>query len=526
MHYYFTPFILPLIVSAVTLTVLAPHARASTEGPAASALFWAILAIAFWNTFYALEIAAVGVEAKLRWANLQFIGIGSAPILWFSTVRRLLRIEEKRPALFRLIWIIPGITLFLALTDRYHGLFRHSYELVTVFGVLLLETEYGIWHNLVFVPFQYALYLGALLYLIRSALQARPYYRRRYVYMLLAALAPLLGSLLYVLGLEPFTLVNPTPVLLTVAVVIFAVLVFHHRLFDVRPVARARVVENLSDGVLVLDSRLRIVDFNPAATRIFPGLSEGSVGIPGATLFEDDEILGELLKAPPGETAHIEVGEGEARRLYRCTRTTVPGSRLRDIATVLIFDDETEERRLMERLEELASMDALTELPNRRTIFGRFREELERARRHGHPIALIIMDLDHFKRVNDNYGHAVGDEVLRVLGRLLKESARSADVIGRYGGEEFALCLPETTPEDAMQFAERLRRRIEALRVAAGDKEVRVTSSFGVCGRHRVGHEELRELLSHADAALYRAKHLGRNRSVFCDLMIRTSARE
>lgn len=522
MYYYFTPFILPLILSAATLLVIASYARSYAEGPAASALFWAILAIAFWSITYALEIAAAEVETKLLWANLQFIGIGTAPILWLQTVRRLLRLEAKRPFLCRTLWIIPAVTLLLALTDRYHGLFREQYRLVSVSGVRLLEADYGLWHNLVFIPFQYVLYAAALIHLIRSSVQARPFYRRRYIYMLSAALVPFLGSLFYVLGAEPFTLVNPTPVLLTITVIIFSVLVFRYHLFDVRPVARASIVENLSDGVLVLDSRLRIVDFNPAARQIFPLLSESSIGIPAANLFGNNGLLGGLLSEQAGEAAHFQVGEGEQRRIYRCTRTVVPGNRVRDLATVLIFDDETEERRLMERLEELASLDALTGLPNRRTIFGRFEEELERARRHGHPIALIIMDLDHFKRVNDNYGHAAGDEVLKVLGRVLKESARRADVIGRYGGEEFALCLPETTPEAAMQFAERLRKRVELLRVAAGEDDLYVTSSFGVCGRHRVGNEELRELLSHADAALYRAKHLGRNRSVFCDLTSRT----
>jgi len=521
-YYYFTPFILPLIVSAAILTVIASYARSYAEGRAASALFWALLAVAFWSITYALEIAAADVETKLLWANLQFIGIGAAPVLWLLTVRRLLGIEVKRSGLFGLLWIVPALTVVLALTDEYHGLFRREYEPVFLSQVRLLEADYGLWHNLVFVPFQYALYTAAMIYLLRASLQARPFYRKRYLFMLTVALVPLLGSLPYVLGLEPFTLFNPAPVLLTATVIIFSLLVFRYRLFDVRPVARAKIVENLADGVLVLDSRLRIVDFNPAAVRLFPQLSESSVGVSALTLFGNKGILGQLLAEPTGEPSHFQIGEGKERRLYRCTRTVVPGTRLRDLATVLMFDDETEERSLMERLEELASLDALTGLPNRRTIFGRFEEELERARRHRHPIALIIMDLDHFKRINDNYGHAAGDEVLRVLGRLLTETARSADVIGRYGGEEFALCLPETTPKAAMQFSERLRKRIETLRVSTGEVEVRVTSSFGVCGKNRVGNEELRELLSRADTALYRAKHLGRNRSVFCDLRSRT----
>lgn len=523
MYYYFTPFILPLVVSASVLVVIASYARSYAEGPAASSLFWAILSIALWSLGYAFEIAATEVETKLFWANLQFAGIGAAPLLWLKTIMRLLRAETRSERGLNLLWLIPIATVFLAFTDQYHGLFRHRYALVTVLNLLLLESDYGWWHDLLFVPYQYALYFAALVLLIRSSLEARPFYRRRYLYMLMVALLPLTGSLFYVFGVEPFTLFNPSPIFLTVAVVIFSVLVFRHRLFDVRPVARASIVENLAEGVLVLDGRLRIVDFNPAAQHIFPILAENSIGMLGTTLFGTGGDLGRLLQGSPGESTHYTVGSGEEQRQYRCSRTVVRANRRRELATILIFNDETEERRLLKKLEDLASMDALTGLANRRTIFVRFEQELERARRHGHPIAVIIMDLDHFKRVNDSYGHAVGDEVLRVTGVTLRESVRSGDVIGRYGGEEFALCLPETTPEAAMQFAERLRRRIGEIRVPAGDREASLTASFGVCGRQRVTGEGLQELLRHADAALYRAKHLGRNRSVFCDLRSRVA---
>ncbi|MFW6250196.1 MAG: histidine kinase N-terminal 7TM domain-containing protein [Alkalispirochaetaceae bacterium] len=518
MYYYFTPLLLPLLVSASVLVVIASYARSYAEGPAASALFWAIISIALWSLGYAFEIAATEVETKLLWANVQFFGIGAAPILWLTTIMRLLRTETRGERALNLLWLIPVVTLFLAFTDRYHGLFRHHYALASVSNLLLLDTEYGWWHDLIFVPYQYTLYFTALVLLVRSSLEARPYYRRRYLYMLLVALLPLVGSLFYVFGMEPFSLVNPSPIFLTVAVVIFAVLVFRNRLFDVRPVARASIVENLAEGVLVLDGRLRIVDFNPAAQEIFPLLAESSIGMPGATIFGNGGDLGRLLQSSPGECTHYGIGTGEAQRQYRCSRAVVRANRKRELATILIFNDETEERRLLKKLEDLASIDALTGLANRRTIFLRFEQELERARRHGHPISFIIMDLDHFKRVNDSYGHAVGDEVLRVTGATLRESVRFGDVIGRYGGEEFALCLPETTPEAAMQFAERLRRKIGEIRVPAGDREASLTASFGVCGRQRLYGEGLQELLRHADAALYRAKHLGRNRTVYCDL--------
>ena len=163
---------------------------------------------------------------------------------------------------------------------------------------------------------------------------------------------------------------------------------------------------------------------------------------------------------------------------------------------------------LRAEVERLADTDALTSLPNRRAFQEALARELAVATRRGEPCALIVLDVDHFKAVNDTYGHPAGDDVLRLVGRALADTARATDVAARYGGEEFVVVVPGCSSAAAMAVAERFRAA-----VAAGSGQVRVTVSAGVAA-FPADAADPAELVASADAALYRAKRLGRDRSV------------
>jgi diguanylate cyclase (GGDEF)-like protein len=170
-------------------------------------------------------------------------------------------------------------------------------------------------------------------------------------------------------------------------------------------------------------------------------------------------------------------------------------------------------------LERLANQDGLTGLPNRRSFFARLEIEFHRSRRFGNSLALLMLDIDHFKNFNDSYGHQVGDEALRAVGAALAGGIRSYDCAGRYGGEEFICFLPETVPADALVVAERLRQRVSAARVAVVGSDgvaddVGMTVSIGIATWPDCPAERADDLVAAADRALYQAKAEGRNRSV------------
>ena len=161
--------------------------------------------------------------------------------------------------------------------------------------------------------------------------------------------------------------------------------------------------------------------------------------------------------------------------------------------------------------EERATVDALTGLRNRRWLDEAFARELARADVAGRPLCLAMADVDRFKKFNDTHGHRAGDEVLKVVARMLRESSRPNDLVARYGGEEFTVLFPETVLDDALAACERLRRAVGGAEVSHdGGALPRVSASFGLAQREP--GETLAALVARADAALYRAKQQGRDR--------------
>ena len=171
------------------------------------------------------------------------------------------------------------------------------------------------------------------------------------------------------------------------------------------------------------------------------------------------------------------------------------------------------------RLEHDANTDALTQLHNRRFLTERLAQEVARSLRQGHPLAVMLIDLDHFKRINDVYGHHVGDSVLQGVGNHLSDHARKMDVVGRWGGEEFLIVLPDTVLLEALEVAERLRTVLEQ---RSGETAEAVTASFGVT-QYGAG-ERLETLLERADQMLYQAKAAGRNQVLGDDNHLADSA--
>ena len=162
--------------------------------------------------------------------------------------------------------------------------------------------------------------------------------------------------------------------------------------------------------------------------------------------------------------------------------------------------------------------DPLTGVHNRRYLDSRLNEEVSRARRHGLPLSVLMLDIDHFKRINDDHGHQVGDQVLVQFAALVQQQLREPDIAARYGGEEFVVIAPQTARHDALNLAERLRARVESVpftvmdAAAPGEKlEIRVTCSIGVAGlSDELGRADV--LVHCADKNMYHAKHAGRNR--------------
>jgi diguanylate cyclase (GGDEF)-like protein len=198
-----------------------------------------------------------------------------------------------------------------------------------------------------------------------------------------------------------------------------------------------------------------------------------------------------------------------------CHRPAAFSKQTRDMLGVIVNQVAVslENAKMYARMQQMATTDGLTGLMNHRTFQGRFDEMLGRAGRHGKPCSLILPDIDHFKKINDTYGHPMGDQVLRRVAKVLADGARKIDIVARLGGEEFALVLEETDAAGARKVAERIRLEVAALQFSSEKGPFRLTLSMGIASYPEHAREK-QVLFDRADKSLYHAKHAGRNQVV------------
>ena len=307
-----------------------------------------------------------------------------------------------------------------------------------------------------------------------------------------------------------------------------------------------RALDSLTGGLLLIDDKERIVLANEAFAKTAGTTAEALLGRTAQELpwtKRDSEVAPEQFPwqrtlasnvTTEGETLGLQLDE-QKRKILMVNSSPIVDDGGRQHGALASFDDVTlleskkdelvkmvtalkdsqeEVRKQNEELRQLAMHDTLTGCLNRRAFFEYLEMQWSAAERYETPLSCLMLDIDHFKSINDNHGHATGDAVLAKVGTALKNVARDSDAIGRYGGEEFAALLPNTDLPSAVVFAERCRKAIAAIRI----ENVSVTVSVGVSA---VGHgaTKTEQLLDQADQCLYAAKHGGRNRVVRWDEM-------
>ncbi len=189
---------------------------------------------------------------------------------------------------------------------------------------------------------------------------------------------------------------------------------------------------------------------------------------------------------------------------------------IKDVTKSMVLEEQMrnsqEIKRLLDIANEAAVTDELTRVYNKRFIMEKLPTEIVQANSKGEPLSVIMADIDHFKRINDTYGHLAGDSILREFAQVMKNNIRPEDWVARYGGEEFLICLKRADQQAVAVVAEKLRGEVENHPFAYGEAAINLTSSFGVYSSHNEASQGCQELIAKADRNLYQAKNLGRNR--------------
>lgn len=283
----------------------------------------------------------------------------------------------------------------------------------------------------------------------------------------------------------------------------------------------AAVVQGVDDyAILAVDEDGRVCDWNVSGERLFGfaaadvlGEHAGGVVAPGEA---DRTAFHRRLQEAERDGWHLDEGwrrRADGTRFWgTCMVSPIDaagGAQPPTRRYMMVVRDVTERRHSAEEIRRALTSDHLTGVLNRRCFLERAERELERHARRGGRCCVAMVDADHFKSINDTHGHAAGDAALRAIAEVLRGQTREGDLIGRLGGEEFAVLMPAVAPDLAEQMAERLRAGVAALRLEHEGRPIPLTVSIGISAD---GGGDLKRLLADADAALYGAKHAGRNR--------------
>lgn len=515
---------IPPLLAALVCVGAYLRARKMKRVPGMQALLALLAALLFWSGAQFLGSIFTVPTVQLLTAKLAYFGIVLTPVAWLFFAVGYTRRQMRLPKLaLNLICIVPAVTLILVMTNDWHHLIWRQVDFVRDDGVFGMITEHGTWFW-IHAFYSYTMLMVATTILAWSIGHTTGAWKP-VVAVIAAPIVVALTNLFYLSPLNPAPWLDLTTLGFAIAAMILDGGVLRYGVLETMPVVRDRVVEQLRDGVIVLNANGMVVDINESALQILRSsraeLSERAI-TSFFTAFSMDELTNSERPDGQGLTTTLR------GRSYDISASSLDDTDP-DADVILVLRDITDrlqtEQDLLaaqEELVRLAHTDYLTGIHNRRFFMQRLSEEVERVRRHGSQLSVLLFDLDYFKNVNDQCGHAAGDKILRAVADVTVEVKRITDIAARIGGEEFALLLPETDQTGAVSTAQRLRQTIARIALPETQaKKIKVTASIGVATVSAVS-QDLENVLNHADEALYKAKHSGRNAVCCADISAST----
>lgn len=455
----------------------------------------------------AMGLLATTIEEMEFWTVIQYIGMPVSSPLGLLFIMHYLGMKITKAKITALL-AIPFISLLMVATNEWHHLHYRVFEIDPVLGVPFIHQEIGIWYMLHGV-FTFGCMFVAFLLLISRWKETAKAYRLQLIALLFGQLIPMLTAFLYLIGATSPG-IDPVPMVFWLSSLLYLWAISSSRLFTLMPIAKDTIFNSINDGVLVLDESHRLVEFNQASKRTFPALDNSMYG---KGYFHVWPVLSGNAAFPElkdtAEVQELKLAAGDAERIFQ-VRTAPLHQAKNSKGMLVIFSDITELKSLQAQLEHQAFYDELTQVYNRRAFMQQSERDFAEARKADVPFSVILMDIDFFKRVNDHYGHHIGDQVLVHVAKICKAHLKEGQIFARYGGEEFVLAMKGSAAA-AETTADNLRTTLQQQPLAIGEGEISVTLSLGVA-EAATDEETLYQLLNKADQALYSAKQQGRNR--------------
>ncbi len=440
------------------------------------------------------------------WTAIQYVGMAFSTPLGLLFIMQYLGFRLTRKKIMALL-AIPFISLIMVATNDIHHFHYRVFEIDPVLGTPYVYQEIGIWYIIHGIFTFGCMFVSFLLVLIHWK-ETTKAYRQQLIALMCGQLIPMITAFIYLLGLTPQG-VDPVPMVLWASSLLYLWSINSSRLFRVMPVAKDAIFHSINDGVIVLDESERLIEFNQACSKVFPQLTRSMIGrdIRKAWLEVTGQTMPFTLEAAVN-TQDIEIVLSNHTYQVRITELQHVNH---GKGLLLIFTDITELKELQRQLEQQAYYDELTQINNRRAFFQQCNQAYSEAGEASSAFTVILMDIDHFKNVNDTYGHAIGDQLLVHVVKVCQSVLKKGELFARYGGEEFVLALNYYTLSEGQALANLLCNSVESQPLMTTEGAIRATISCGVA-EGTTGQETLYQLLNNADKALYAAKQAGRNR--------------
>lgn len=440
------------------------------------------------------------------WTAIQYVGMAFSTPLGLLFIMQYLGFRLTRKKIMALL-AIPFISLIMVATNDIHHFHYRVFEIDPVLGTPYVYQEIGIWY-IIHGMFTFGCMFVSFLLVLIHWKETTKAYRQQLIALMCGQLIPMITAFIYLLGLTPQG-VDPVPMVLWASSFLYLWSINSSRLFRVMPVAKDAIFHSINDGVIVLDESERLIEFNQACSKVFPQLTRSMIGrdIRKAWLEVTGQTMPFTLEAAVN-TQDIEIVLSNHTYQVRITELQHVNH---GKGLLLIFTDITELKELQRQLEQQAYYDELTQINNRRAFFQQCNQAYSEAGETSSAFTVILMDIDHFKNVNDTYGHAIGDQLLVHVVKVCQSVLKKGELFARYGGEEFVLALNYYTLSEGQALANLLCNSVESQPLMTTEGAIRATISCGVA-EGTTGQETLYQLLNNADKALYAAKQAGRNR--------------
>ncbi|MEN0645351.1 diguanylate cyclase [Alkalicoccobacillus gibsonii] len=456
----------------------------------------------------ALGLTATTLSGLKFWNTILYIGMPASATLGLLFAMKYLGMKIKAAWALPLL-SISAITCVMVATNDFHNLHYKVFEIDPVLGAPFVVQEIGPWYIFHGILTFSSMFVAFLLMLSRWRETARVY-RAQLLFLLIGQFIPMVTAFIYLLGFTPPG-IDPVPMVLWFTSLLYVWSINTTRMFAVVPIAKDAIFNSINDGVVVLDDTHQLIEFNQSFKGMFPLIHRSMYGMNFNQVWQElvDEPFPLTLDAS-SVTSEINLESFPIPYIYQIRMLPLQHANNQK-GMLLIFTEVSELKRLQRELENRAYYDELTQLYNRRAFFEKGELDLILAKEDELPYSLILFDVDHFKKVNDRFGHDVGDLLLKHVADVCKSQLEESSIFARYGGEEFVIGLKDKTGSEAEKVAERLRLKLESSPLVLPEQAITVTVSSGVAEAQAHTEETLHQLLKKSDEALYVAKRQGRN---------------